>query len=204
MALYSFIPAVLGLIALAAFPNIDANSALATVSIELTPPWIAGIVLAAIISATLSSASGDLLGAATVFTKDIWQQYVNKDIVDSQILSLTRYTVLVSGIIGIGIALASKAIIPMLVFAFTMRSAGPFAAFILGLLWDKATKNAGLASVVVGSVVGAYWQYLKEPYGIMAIIVGSLASVLAFVVTTWVETAMGRPAAPPIMPSSKK
>ena len=204
MALYSFIPAVLGLIALAAFPNIDANSALATVSIELTPPWVAGVVLAAIISATLSSASGDLLGAATVFTKDIWQQYVNKDMVDSQILSLTRYIVLVSGIIGIGIALASKAIIPMLVFAFTMRSAGPFAAFILGLLWDKATKNAGLASVIVGSVVGAYWQYLKEPYGIMAIIVGSLASVLAFLVTTWVETAMGRPAAPPIMPSPEK
>jgi len=81
---------------------------------------------------------------------------------------------LISGIIGIGISLASKAIIPMLVFAFTMRSTGPFAAFILGLYYKNATKNAGLTSVIIGSIVGGYWQYLKEPYGIMAVIAGSV------------------------------
>lgn len=52
---------------------------MATVAVQLTPPWIAGIVMAAVISATLSSASGDFLGAATVLTKDIWQKYVSPD-----------------------------------------------------------------------------------------------------------------------------
>lgn len=197
MSLYSFVPAIIGLIALAAFPKIDANTALATVAVNLTPPFIAGVVLAAVISATLSSASGDFLGAATVFTKDIWQRYVKPDLTDREILSLTKKVVLFSGLIGIVISLASKAIIPMLVFAFTMRSAGPFAAFVLGLYYKNATKNAGLASIIVGSVVGGYWQYLKEPYGIMAVITGSVAGVIAFFVVSWIERAMGRPAAPP-------
>lgn len=197
MALYSFVPAVLGLIALAAFPGINPNNALATVAVQLTPPWIAGIVLAAVMSATLSSASGDFLGAATVFTKDIWERYVKKEMSDHELMNFTRTTVFVCGMIGIGISLASQAIIPMLVFAFTMRSAGPFAAFILGLIYDRATKSAGLVSVVVGSIVGGYWQYLKEPYGIMAIIAGSAAGSAAFFITTWIEQAMGRPPAPP-------
>lgn len=204
MVLYSFVPAILGLIALVAFPNINANNALATVAVELTPPWIAGIVLAAVMSATLSSASGDFLGAATVFTKDIWQQYFNPKLSDKEIMKITRVTVLISGILGIGLSLMSQTIIPMLIFAFTMRSAGPFAAFILGLIWERATKNAGLASIIVGSVVGVYWQYLKEPYGIMAIIAGSLAGSAAFAVTTWIEQSMGRPPAPPAIPEDIK
>lgn len=203
MILYSFVPAILGLIALAKFPKIDPNTALATVATQLTPPIISGILLAAVISATLSSASGDLLGAATVFTKDIWQQYVKKDMVDMEILKFTRSLVLVFGVIGIIISYKSKSIIPMLVFAFTMRSAGPFAAFVLGLVWKKATKSAGLVSIIIGSVAGAYWQWLKEPYGIMAIIVGSLAGSLSFVITVWIERALGREAAPPVMPEDK-
>ena len=52
MSVYAFIPALLGLIALSAFPNIDANNALATVSVELLPPLIAGLLLSGVISAT--------------------------------------------------------------------------------------------------------------------------------------------------------
>ena len=200
MCFYAFIPAVIGLIALATFPKIDPNTALATVAVQLTPPWIAGIILAAVISATLSSASGDFLGAATVFTKDIWQKYVHPDLTDQQLLKVTRTVVLMSGIIGIGISLASKAIIPMLVFAFTMRSAGPFAASILGLYYKNATKNAGLASIIIGSFVGGYWQYMKEPYGIMAVIAGSVAGTIVFFVVSIIERAMGKPPAPPVMP----
>ena len=71
MALFAFVPAVLGLVALAEFPNIEANNAVATVALNLMPPIMAGFVMAAVVSATLSSGAGDLLGAATVFTKDM-------------------------------------------------------------------------------------------------------------------------------------
>lgn len=78
MSLYAFIPAVLGLIGLATFPNIDENSALATVSTELLPPAIAGILLSGVISATLSSASGNLLAVASVYIKDVHSSIFKK------------------------------------------------------------------------------------------------------------------------------
>lgn len=55
MSLFAFVPAVLGLVALAEFPNIEANNAVATVALNLMPPVMAGFVMAAVVSATLSS-----------------------------------------------------------------------------------------------------------------------------------------------------
>jgi solute:Na+ symporter, SSS family len=199
MALYSFVPAILGLIALATFPTINANDAIATVSIQLTPSVIAGLVMAAVISATLSAGSGDLLGAATVFTKDIWQQYVQKGMTDQELVKFSKITVLVFGILAIGISLCSKEIIPMLVFAFTMRSTGPFAAFILGLSWKKATPYAGIWSIVLGTAAGLYWQYINEPYGIMAIIFGAVVSCAVFIIVVWIEKLLHHNPAPPAL-----
>lgn len=196
MALYSFIPAILGLIALAVFPNINPNNAIATVATNLTPPLIAGLVMAAVISATLSSGSGDLLGASTVFVKDIYEHYIDPKVNDDKLMRYSKIAVLIFGIIAIGISLFSKQIIPMLVFAFTMRSAGPFAAFIFGLTWKNATKYAGIWSIVLGSISGFYWQYLNEPFGIMAIVVGALVSSVTFIIVVAIEKALGHPSAP--------
>lgn len=196
MALYSFVPAILGLVALAAFPHINANNAIATVATDLTPPIIAGLVMSAVISATLSAGSGDLLGASTVFAKDIYQQYINPKVDDDHLMRYSKTAVLIFGIIAIGISLFSKQIIPMLVFAFTMRSAGPFAAFIFGLTWKNVTKHAGIWSIVLGSIAGFYWQYLNEPYGIMAVIVGALVSAVTFIIVVAIEKALGHPSAP--------
>jgi len=203
MALYSFVPAVLGLIALAIFPSINPNNAIATVATGLTPPLIAGLVMAAVISATLSAGSGDLLGASTVFTKDIYQHYINPKADDDNIMRYSKIAVLIFGIIAIGISLYSKAIIPMLVFAFTMRSAGPFAAFVFGLTCKHVTKHAGIWSIVLGSIAGFIWQYLKEPYGIMAIIVGALVSTVIFIIVVKIEKALGHPDSPSAFPEDR-
>lgn len=199
MALYSFVPAILGLVALAVYPQINPNDAIATVSINLTPALIAGLVMAAVISATLSAGSGDLLGAATVFTKDIWQRYIHKNMTDGEIVKFSKSTVFIFGIIAIGISLYSKQIIPMLVFAFTMRSTGPFAAFVFGLNWRGATPYAGIFSIIFGTIAGLYWQYINEPYGIMAIILGSLVSCVTFIIVVAIEKLLHHEPAPPAL-----
>ena len=196
MSLYAFIPAVLGLIGLATFPNIDENSALATVSTELLPPAIAGILLSGVISATLSSASGNLLAVASVYIKDVHSSIFKKELKDEAELTASRWIVIITGIGAIGISLFSQQIIPLLVFAFTIRSTGPFAAYLLGLLVDKVTKNAGLLSIIIGTAVGIIWEYLENPYGIMAVIVGSVASLLTFLIVNKIELKRGVPIAP--------
>ncbi|KON67862.1 sodium:solute symporter [Peribacillus butanolivorans] len=194
MSVYAFIPALLGLIALSAFPNIDANNALATVSVELLPPLIAGLLLSGVISATLSSASGNLLAVASVYVKDIHGPILKKSVQNE--LKLSKSLVVLSGLLAIGISLFSQQIIPLLVFAFTIRSTGPFAAYILGLMWDKVTPNAGFYSIITGTIVGVAWQLAKEPFGIMAVVAGCLVSLLTFLIVNWIERKRGVSAAP--------
>lgn len=196
MSIYAFIPAVLGLIALSAFPNIEANNALATVSVELLPPLIAGLLLSGVISATLSSASGNLLAVASVYVKDIHGPLMKKPVNAENELKLSKGLVLIAGLMAIGISLFSQQIIPLLVFAFTIRSTGPFAAYILGLLWDKVTPNAGFYSIVTGTIVGVGWQLAKEPFGIMAVIAGCIVSLATFLLVNWFEKKRGVPNAP--------
>lgn len=195
MAIYAFIPAMLGLIALAAFPDIEPNNALATVSVNLLPPLVSGLLLSAVISATLSSASGDLLGAASIYVKDIHEQYFQTTEA-TRSLEMSRWVVLVVGVLSILISLWSGEIIGLLIFAFTLRATGPFAAYLFGLLWEGATPKAGLWSIIFGALAGLGWQLAGEPYGIMAIIAGSLVSVITFLLVAWSERRMGVPAAP--------
>ena len=204
MSIYAFIPAILGLIALATFPNIDPNNALATVSIELLPPLIAGLLLSGVISATLSSASGNLLAVATVYAKDIHGPVFKKNVKDGDDLKLSKGLVVLAGVLAIGMSLYSQQIIPLLVFAFTLRSTGPFAAYLLGLLWDKVTPKAGLYSIITGTVVGLIWELAKEPFGIMAVIAGSMSSLVVFLLVNWIEIKRGVPKSPSAFDFEKK
>lgn len=197
MAAYGFVPAIIGLVALAKFPGIDPNNAMATAAINFTPTIVAGIVLASICAATMSSASGNMIAVSTLFTKDVYQRYLKKDATDAQLMKMSKSVIVFVGVVSLIIALTNTQIIPLLVFAFTIRSAGPFAAFIFGLLYEKATVNAGFSSLICGSIAAFIWQYLNEPYGIMSVVFGSIISTIVFFTVSIFESSRGVPPAPP-------
>lgn len=196
MGLFAFVPAFIGIVAVALFPKIDPNSALVTVVFNLAPEWVAGLVAAAIISATMSSADSDMLCASSILVKDIYQKYINPNVEDRKIITVTRVLNVCIGLAGMFIALFKINIITLNTFAFALRSAGPFAAFGLGLVWKEATKNAGLYSIIAGSIAAFIWQYLGQPYGLLSIVVGAAVSVIVFALTTMVEKSRGVPPAP--------
>jgi solute:Na+ symporter, SSS family len=198
MGLFAFIPAVIGIVAFAAFPSIQANNALSTVVFSYTPTVVAGLVCAAIIASTMSSADSDMLCASTIFTKDIYQRYINPNVSDRAMITMTRVLNVIIGLGAMVIALFQINIVTLNIFSFMLRAAGPFGAFILGLTWKKASKHAGLASIIIGSVVGIYWQIIKEPYGILAIVAGSTAGMIAFIITTLIEGRSAGKEAPPV------
>ncbi len=191
MTAYAFIPAIIGLVALAEFPDIQANNALATVAVNLLHPVVAGLLLSAVMSATLSSASGDLLGAATIYVKDLYPKITKKPLTDEQELKISRLMVLVVGTAAILISLWSQAIIPLLVFAFTMRSAGPFSAFIFSLIWKRTSQLAGLVSIIVGTIVGVAWEAVGDTETIASIITGSVAGLIVFLFIHMIDARRG-------------
>jgi SSS family solute:Na+ symporter len=205
MGLLAFIPAVIGLAALAMNPELDGGrgtSALMWATANYAPKVIVGLVAASIISATMSSADSNLLCASTMFVKDIYQQYIDPGVDDKTIILLTRVSNVVVGLIGMGVALFRINLVTLNLFAFALRSSGPFAAYGLGLVWKGATKHSGLVSIICGSVAAVVWQLLKEPLGILAIVFGCAVGALSFSLTVLIEKRMGVKAAPSPFPAN--
>ncbi|MGE5485987.1 MAG: sodium:solute symporter family protein [Ignavibacteriales bacterium] len=198
MGVYAFVPALIGLAAFAVFPTINGNLAMATAATKLVPPVIGGLICSAIISATLSSADSDMLCASTIIVKDLYQKYIHPDCPDRTIMTMTKAFNVVVGLLALWVALFQINIITLNTFAFMLRSAGPFAAFALGLVWKGASRNSGIVSIILGSIGGIWWQSRPADlqFGIMPIVIGSAISCVAFVLTTVAEKAMGGESAP--------
>lgn len=198
MSLYAFIPALVGLVALAKLPGISASDAYARVMLSYAPEPLAGLALAAILAATMSSADSDMLGAASIFSVDVWKRYLRKNASDREILILTRVGIVVVGALAAAAALTRFDIITINTFAFMLRSAGPFAPFALGLLMKYVTKEAGISAIITGSIAGVYWRLAGQPYGIGDTVVGALVGVATFIVVVAVGKGLKRPPAPPL------
>lgn len=199
MGLLAFIPAVIGLAALAVNPGLDGGkgtTALMFVTSAYAPKLVVGLVAAAIIAATMSSADSNLLCASTIFAKDIYQVYIDPNVDDKKLILITRIGNVVVGLTGMFIALFKINLVTLNLFAFALRSSGPFAAYGLGLAWKGATRSSGLVSIVAGSVAAVVWQLLGQPFGILAIVFGCAMGTLAFALTTLIETKMGKEPAP--------
>ena len=97
------------------------------------------------------------------------------------------------------ISFASIPITTMNTFAFGIRCAGPFAAYGLGLVVTKATKNSGLISIITGTVGFVVWQLIGKGSAVwfmLPVVFGCLVSVVTFFVVNLIEWKMGKAPAP--------
>ena len=203
MAAMSIFPTLLGLAAFALqdqIPNITAKTAMMDVTNAFAPPIVTGIISAAIISATMSSADSNLLCMSTMFIKDIYLKYFRKtEMSDKQIIFATRLCNVLSCVVAMGIALLNVDIVMMNTFAFAIRCAGPFAAYGLGLVVPRAIKASGIVSIIAGPIGVVAWQILSGGtfyLGLLPVVFGCAVGVLAFFVTNWIGWAKGVAPAP--------
>ncbi len=203
-AVYAIVPAIIGLLA---YTCIDGyalggaqKNALAEATIRFAPSIVAGLVLAAIVAATMSSASGNMIGTATMFTNDIFTPYINKGKKDDQKeVWISRVTMVIVGLVGLFVALTASNVISVMMGAFALRSAGPFAAFICGIFYKDVTQRAGFISIVTGTIVAAVWIYvLNTPWGLSAMVPGGIAAFIVIFLVSAMERKNGVPAAPAI------
>lgn len=165
-AIFAFIPAFIGILMFGMVQNgvinesimteYGANYALPLMAIEVLPSIVVGFLFAALISATLSSASSNLLAAGSIFTNDLYQKYINKGATDPQLLKMVRWTMFVVCALSLIITITNFTdIITLLTFAFTLRAGGAFIPYIFGHLWKRATAAGSMASLILGSIVVA-------------------------------------------------
>lgn len=198
------VPAIIGLVAYACIDGYATaglqKNALAEATITFAPAIVAGVVLAAIVAATMSSASGNMIGTATMFTNDVFIPYIKKgERNEQQEIWISRIVMVVVGLVGLIVALTASNIINVMMGAFALRSAGPFAAFMCGLFYKNVTRRAGFISILAGTVVAAIWIYaLHTPWGLSAMVPGGIVAFIVIFGMSWIERMNGVAPAPEI------
>ena len=190
---FAFIPTILGIITLALvnMGKIDsgvimqggARYALPHLAMNTMPAVVIGILFAGIISATMSSADSDLLGAGAIFGNEVYKVYINKDADNKNVMKVTKITMAIIGLLAYLFALFNTgSIINVLMFAFSLRAAGAFFPYVIGLYWKKASSAGTIASLILGSVVLILLEQTGlEPLGLDPILWALPISLISFI-----------------------
>ncbi|WP_407286628.1 sodium:solute symporter [Streptomyces sp. BP-8] len=224
---YALAGAVIGTAAKVLYPHLGSpDDAFATIVKDALPMGVRGLVLAAALSAVMSTSSGALIACATVANNDIWARLrgaVRKPEAAGEEAHESahdevrgnRLFILVMGVAVIGIAIGLNDVVAALTVAYNLLVGGLLVPILGGLLWKRGTAAGALASVAVGglAVVGlmvSFGVLANEPiyYGLIASLVAYVAVSLATrptdaaVLAAWRERLAGRTAAAPSTPST--
>jgi len=159
----------------------------------LTPPGLRGFVLAALMGAVISSLASMLNAASTIFTMDLYKEYVNKNASQTTLVWVGRSCVPVFVVVGCLIA-------PQLAnprfrgaFAYIQEfqgyiSPGVLTIFLFGLFVPRSPRVCGVLGLVLSPIVYGFLHLFFGEMAFlnrMAITVGVLVAVLAVVTAGW-------------------
>ncbi len=149
-----------GLVGRVMLPNLaDGEKALIALALELAPPVVAGLLLAAVISAVLSTVSSQLLVAASAVSYDIVEEALGKARDDRRSLVLGRWTVAVVGLLGILIALRGETVVFWFVlFAWSGLGASFGPLTLMALKPRLINRYGALACMLTGTGVTVVWK----------------------------------------------
>lgn len=151
------------------------------------PAFIAGLLLAAIIAASMSTADSQLLVASSSFTSDIYKPILRKDASDEELLWVGRLVVIIVSVIAYFIASGGEGaaqIMGLVSNAWALFGAAFGPVIILSLFWKRFTYNGAIAGIVTGSVVDVLWLMFLTNTGIYEIIPGFIACLVVSVIVT--------------------
>lgn len=156
------------------------------------PAFIAGMLLAAIIAASMSTADSQLLVASSSFTSDIYKPIIRKQAGDKELLWVGRIVVIIVSVVAYFIASGGEGaaqIMSLVSNAWALFGAAFGPVIILSLFWKRFTYSGAIAGIVVGSIVDIVWLVYLASTGIYEIIPGFIASLVAAVVVTLIDKA---------------
>lgn len=146
------------------------------------PVGVAGLLIAAIFAATMSTISSNINSVSTAFTIDIYRKW-RPLASDKSMLVVARRTCAVSGLIGMGLALlmATWNILSLLDYFNTilgLLSSGLGGLFIMGIFFPRIGARAALIGFIAGTAVVFYLNYCTPMSFLLFGFIGMLVSVL--------------------------
>ena len=175
--LIPFVVVVPGIIASVLVPEITAlkegqgdgtvqyNDAILLMIRDLLPNGMLGVALAGLLASFMAGMAANISAFNTVFSYDIWQQYVKKDKPDGYYTRVGRIATIVATVVALFTALLASGytnLMDYLQTLFGFFNAPLFATFILGMFWKRMTATAGWVGLSAGTIGAVLVAVLSE------------------------------------------
>ena len=175
-------------------PEILADGSQKMVFIELAKkyfhPLLAGLLMSAIIAASMSTADSQLLVASSSFTSDIYKPLIRKNASDKEVMWMGRAVVVIVAVVAFFIASSkgsgAQAIMDLVENAWAGFGSAFGPVVILSLFWKRFNYQGALAGVITGAAIDVVWLFagLSASTGIYELIPGFFVGLLVAVVAT--------------------
>lgn len=172
------------------------NDALLLMMRDILPNGLLGVAVAGLIASFMAGMAANVSAFNTVFSFDLWQQYVVKDREDSYYIRVGQVATVVAVLLAIGtatIAAGYSNLMDYLQTLFGFFNAPLFATFLLGMFWKRMTPTAGWVGLVSGTLA-AIGVFVLQKTGVidlpgqgMAFVAASAAFVVDIVVSVLVS-----------------
>ncbi|GAB10551.1 sodium/proline symporter [Gordonia araii NBRC 100433] len=170
----------------------DAETVFLAMSQVLFHPFIAGLVLAAVLAAIMSTISSQLIVCSSALVEDLYKLVAEKrgarPLADATYVRLGRLGVLTIAVIAVVLALSpSNSILDLVAFAWSGFGAAFGPAIILSLFWRRFTTAGAMTGIIVGAVVAFAWgqSFLDDHlYGIVPAFAASVLAAIAVSLNT--------------------
>lgn len=163
-----------------------------TLARSLFPGFIAGLLLAAIIAASMSTADSQLLVASSSFTSDIYKPIIRKQASDKEVMWVGRILVVIVSVVAYFIASSDSesaaAIMNLVSNAWALFGAAFGPVVLLSLFWKKFTYKGAVAGILAGAIVDIIWLLkLSASTGIYEILPGFVLGFVCSVVVSLID-----------------
>ena len=154
---------------------------------SIFPAAISGILLSAILAASMSTADSQLLASASAFASDVYKPIIRKNKAsDKEMLWAGRFVVLIIAVIAVLIASNpnSGTIMGLVENAWGVFGAAFGPTILLSLFWKRFTFEGAVAGILAGAIVDIAWLVFMSSFGLYEIIPGFIVGGLAAVVVS--------------------
>lgn len=167
VALIPFVvmPVLIGMYGKAIYPDAPTSSILFQVVLGDMNPVIAGLMIAAVLSAVMSTMDIGLLNVTANAVNDIYYKTLNPNADEKKLGRLSMIVTIVSGVIALSLAISSSSILSLLSSTYSLMNAGALVMVLGGIFWKKGTKEGAIASALCGMAMILLNMYVVSiPY----------------------------------------
>lgn len=182
--------------------NEDSEKIILVLTRQVLPPALAGIFMASLLAAVMSSGDSALFAPAAVLANDLYKplhERSGKTLSDKGLVTATRISVAVVAAVALLLGFFYANMYDLLIVAFQLLFHVLFFPLVLGVYWKKANAPGAVAGMIVGFVGSVGWMIIAgsmftEPEWLWALGPGTLGGIVMIIVS--LATQKSHPAQP--------